>query len=148
MLYDTACDCIEVNQTASYVGINGKEGLRTDQHHLSIERHLELLPVATTQRRHHRRHARPVPSTHCTTLGLCEIAAGRCAAVERHHTAPLCLRWPLPHPYTSITSEQMHINPSVATRKDTAEGTKAAIATASQQTGAEGRMLEGRHNQA
>ena len=42
----------------------------------------------------------------------------------------------------------MHIDPSSATRKDTAESAKAAIATACQQARAEGRLLEGRHNEA
>ena len=114
----------------------------------SIVLHLELLSTATIQRQHHRRHACPVPWTPRTAFHLCAITSDCCATVYHRHTPPQCLRRPLSRPYARITSQQMYIDPGFAPRKDTTEGTKAAIATTCQQARAEGRVLEGWHNEA
>ena len=114
----------------------------------SIALHLELLTTATVQRYHRRRHAHPVPPTPRAAFNLRTVTSDCCAIANRGHIAAQCLRWPRPRPYTRATSQQMHIDPGPATRKDTAESAKAAIAAACQQTRAEGRMPEGRHNEA
>lgn len=114
----------------------------------SIAPHLELLTTATVQRHHRRRHACSIPSTPRTALYLCAVPADCRALANRRHTAAQCLRWPFPRPYARATSQQMHIDPGPATRKDTTESAKAAVAAACQQTRAKGRLPEGRHNKA
>lgn len=95
-----------------------------------------------------RRHARPAPPQPRATVSLRAGAVRCCAAVSGSHSASQCFRGPLPRAHTGLKSQQVHIDPGAATGQDTAEGTKAAIAAAAEQTGAEGRVPEGRHNQA
>lgn len=130
-------------QGSSY-GLRGKS-VRAVALTTSVSRAAPRTFCRDTQRHHHRRHARSTPSTPCTAISLCAIASGCCA---RRCAAPQCLRWPLPRPYTSIARQQMHIDPGPATRKDTTESAKAAVAAACQQTRAKGRLPEGRHNKA
>ena len=95
-----------------------------------------------------RRHACPAPLPPRPTVTLRASTARCCSAVGGSHSAPQCLRGPLPRAHTGLASQQVHIDSGAATRQDTAEGAKAAIAAAGEQTGAEGRVPEGRHHQA
>jgi hypothetical protein len=115
-------------------------------HHRASSTFVHHPPERQHQHRNDASHTAPPPPQALSPNAIALHPSPNRTTLNRRHRLPKCVTDP--PPATRLASAQMHINTSPSPRPDIARRAKTAVAPIEEQARAEGRMSEGRHNEA